>query len=217
VTRTADPGLPPLDRDDPLSRALLGRRSERQFSGAPLPLRDLSDMLRFAYGAGALVQLEDGRSAFSHPVPSADGLYPLYLYIAVGCVVDLTAGLYRYRPYDHALDRVGHGPIPAELVPLLLGRSCVERAGAVMFIAAAFERSLSKYGPRGYRYCPLEAGHAAQNLCLVACSRGCASVCLGGFGDARLNAALGFDGRRRAVLYAVAIGASPLASDGDAG
>ena len=215
--RCPDAALPALDRADPLTCALLSRRSGRQFGDEPLSLSDLSDALGLAYGAGELVPLEDGRRAFSHPAPSAGALYPLRLYAAVGRVVGLSAGLYRYRPFDHALERIAERPTPAELAPLMLGQDCVEHAGVVVLIVAAFERSLSKYGPRGYRYCLLEAGHAAQNLCLVACSRGHASVCLGGFGDARLNAALGFDGRRRAVLYAVAIGASPLASDGDAG
>ena len=41
--------------------------------------------------------------------------------------------------------------------------------------------SQDKYGPRGYRYMLLEAGHAAQTLCLSATELGCATLCLGGF------------------------------------
>jgi SagB-type dehydrogenase family enzyme len=202
----SDVTLPLVNSSDPVGQAVLSRRSVREFGSCPIPLSCLSDALGLAYGAGDLIAVGDGRSAFSHPVPSAGGLYPLQLFAAVGRVLGLDSGLYRYRSFDHALDLLGSGPTPAELGPLMLGQNFLEQAGAVVLIGAAFERMLSKYGPRGYRYCLLEAGHVAQNFCLVAGSRGLRSVCLGGFGDTKLNAALHLDGKREAIVYAVAVG-----------
>jgi SagB-type dehydrogenase family enzyme len=201
-----DVKLPTLNAGDAVGQAILSRRSVREFGSDPVPLSDVADALGLAYGAGELIAVGDGRSAFSHPVPSAGGLYPLRLLVATGRVYGIDPGLYRYRPFDHALDRVGSEPTPADLSSLMLGQSFLEAAGAVVLIVAVFERTLSKYGPRGYRYCLLEAGHVAQNFCLAAESRGLKSVCLGGFSDTRLNAALNLDGKREAVVYAVATG-----------
>ena len=44
----------------------------------------------------------------------------------------------------------------------------VREANLIFFLSAIFNRSQKKYGPRGYRYILFEAGHVAQNLCLVA-------------------------------------------------
>jgi SagB-type dehydrogenase family enzyme len=206
--------LPPVDRAGPLAEAFLRRRSGRVFALEPIPLRDLSDALGLAYGVGSLYDLGDGRQVFGHLAPSAGGLYPLRLYVSVGRVLDLASGLYRYRTVDHALDLLGRGPAPSDLAPLMFGQTFVHDAGAVVLIAAEFERTLSKYGPRGYRYCLIEAGHVAQNLCLATNSRRLASVCLGGYSDAKVNASLQLDGTRSAVIYAVALGVPVAPADG---
>ena len=74
------------------------------------------------------------------------------------------------------------------------------------FLSAVFARTLKKYGPRGYRYILLEAGHCAQNLCLLAAERGLATLCLGGFQDTKLNRLLGLDGTTEAVVYCQGVG-----------
>ena len=177
-------------------------------------MQDLSDALGLAYGLGSLYDLGDGREVFRHLAPSAGGLYPLRLYVSVGRVLNLASGLYRYRPVDHALDLLGRSPAPSELAPLMFGQTFVHEAGAVVLFAADFKRTLSKYGPRGYRYCLIEAGHVAQNLCLATNNRGLASVCLGGYSDTKVNASLQLDGRRIAVIYAVALGVPAAPADG---
>jgi SagB-type dehydrogenase family enzyme len=64
-------------------------------------------------------------------------------------------------------------------------------ANMLVMLAATFTTTQNKYGPRGYRYMLIEAGHAAQNLCLAAAELGCATLCLGGFEDDLLNRVLG--------------------------
>jgi SagB-type dehydrogenase family enzyme len=75
-----------------------------------------------------------------------------------------------------------------------------------VILAAVFQRTLKKYGPRGYRYVLFEAGHAAQNVCLLATELDLGSICTGGFYDGRLNRYLGLDGTSEAVLYLVGLG-----------
>ena len=51
-----------------------------------------------------------------------------------------------------------------------------------------------------------EAGHAAQNVCLLAAELELGSICTGGFYDRRLNGYLGLDGSSEAMLYLVGLG-----------
>ena len=93
-----------------------------------------------------------------------------------------------------------------DLGDLLLGQYFLDTANVALIFTAVFERTLKKYGPRGYRYVLFEAGHAAQNASLLAGESGVASVCVGGFRDGRLNEYLGLDGRSEAALYVVGLG-----------
>jgi SagB-type dehydrogenase family enzyme len=88
----------------------------------------------------------------------------------------------------------------------MIAAPLVQHANAVVFLSAVFDRTLHKYGPRGYRYILFEAGHVAQNACLLATERGLASLCVGGFIDARVNRLLELDPRVEGTIYCVAIG-----------
>ena len=52
----------------------------------------------------------------------------------------------------------------------------------------------------------MEAGHAAQNICLRATELNLATLCLGGFSDHQINSLLELDGRKEVALYAIALG-----------
>jgi SagB-type dehydrogenase family enzyme len=82
----------------------------------------------------------------------------------------------------------------------------VEHANVLLFLGAVFARTQKKYGPRGYRYVLLEAGHAAQNVCLAAAEGGLGSLCIGGYLDGKLNAMLGLEDGKAGVVYVVGIG-----------
>jgi len=73
-------------------------------------------------------------------------------------------------------------------------------------MAAVFLRTQVKYGPRGYRYILLEAGHVAQNICLRGMELGLESLCMGGFLDSALNELVGLRAKEEGVVYTVAAG-----------
>jgi len=56
------------------------------------------------------------------------------------------------------------------------------KGGVILFVLAGdYGRVEAKYGARGLRFLLIEAGHLAQNLCLLASSLGLCALPLGGF------------------------------------
>lgn len=190
----------PATVETPLARAIRERRSCRDFAPLELDAQDLPALLKGAYG---ITGTDAGN--YRRPTPSAGGLYPLEQYTIT------RAGIAHYITRGHALEPVASAPAPGELTACFYGQPWAEAAGAVIVLTAVFARTQAKYGPRGYRFALLEAGHAGQNICLLAQERGLGAVCLGGFVDSRLNALLRIDGRSEAALYAVAVGHSAAA------
>ena len=65
------------------------------------------------------------------------------------------------------------------------------RDGAVVFIfTAVYARTTGKYGDSGIRYVHMEAGHAAENLCLQATALELGAVTVGAFYDEQVSSLL---------------------------
>ncbi len=62
-----------------------------------------------------------------------------------------------------------------------------------------------KYSQRGIRYADMEAGHAAQSVCLQAVSLGLGSVTIGAFRDDEVKAVLGCAADEQPI-YLIAVG-----------
>lgn len=197
---TGGVSLPPVANDSQILKLLQTRRSCRAFAMREMSLSDLSTLL---YGAYGVIFAED---RVVRAVPSAGGLYPLELYAVTRSVTGLADGVHHYNVRDHSLEPIGPAPAPGEFERYFLGQDYIEPANVVILLTAVFARTQEKYGPRGYRYVLLEAGHVAQNLCLLAVERGLAGLCVGGFIDTRLNKISKLDGVERAAVYSVAIG-----------
>ena len=174
---------PALDGGVSLETAISKRRSVREFSRQALPLADVAQLLWAAQG---VTSREGGRTA-----PSAGALYPLELYLVVGKVDSLPAGLYHYRPGEHRLRLVTDGDLRRALAGAALDQSWVRSAPAVLIIAGVYERSAKKYGQRARRYTHIETGHAAQNVYLQAQALGLGTVIVGAFDDAAVREVLG--------------------------
>jgi SagB-type dehydrogenase family enzyme len=171
--------LPPAEfKGAPLETALRERRSVREFSTKPLALSHVSQLL----WAGQGITHRDGlRTA-----PSAGALYPLELRLVVGHVEDLDVGIYHYRPRRHALEPVVAGDQRVAVASAALEQGWVATAPAIVVLSAVPERTGKKYGERATRYVHIEAGHAAQNMCLQAASLGLGATVVGAFDDDRL-------------------------------
>ena len=175
------------------------RRSVREFSGEPMSLAELSHLLRFS--AGITEERRGLRAA-----PSAGAAYPIELYPAVSSVESLTQGIYHYQVRSHELRRVREGDFGHEMSRAALGEKMLARANAVLVLSAVLRRTEKLYKDRAHRYVLFEAGHIAQNTCLVATSMGLGACAIGAFRDRDLSRVIGVDGREENVLYLVAVG-----------
>jgi SagB-type dehydrogenase family enzyme len=166
-----------------LERVLQERRSSRQYAREPLTRGELARLLWAAQG---ITGREGERTA-----PSAGALYPLEVDVAVGDVQGVPSGIYRYDPGDDELVLVMEGDRREELGAAALGQEYVSAGAVVIALAAVYERTTAIYGERGIRYAQMEAGHAAQNLCLQATALGLGTVVVGAFDDASVKRVLG--------------------------
>lgn len=197
----------PLSVSSPFQELVEGRVSCRRFrEGAEVPLVHLSTLLHLAYGVL-------GRSAFGslefldRPVPSAGGLYPLELYLLIRSVEGVAPGVYHYAVVGHGLEQLREVLVPASLNDyLFMGQHYLTPAGATLVIAAEVDRTMTKYGDRGYRYLLLEAGHCAQNVNLAATGLGLGTCNIGGFFDQELADLLTVDADVVTPLYGIALG-----------
>ncbi|MGB9593146.1 MAG: SagB/ThcOx family dehydrogenase [Anaerolineae bacterium] len=188
---------PQYDSATSVEEALLKRRSIRDYKDAPLTLAELGQLLWAAQG---ITDLAGFRTA-----PSAGALYPMEVYAVVGNVTGLAAGVYKYRPAAHALERISGGNRLAELSKAALGQAAVRDAAVVLVLAAVYERTTQKYGERGVRYVHMEAGHVSQNVYLQAVSLGLGTVTIGAFYDEDVKKVVGLAGNEE-TLYLMPVG-----------
>ncbi len=176
-----------------LEEAIVQRRSIREFAERDIKLEEVSQLLWAAQG------ITDKTESF-RAVPSAGALYPLEIYVVT------KEGLFHYIVEKHALEILDNHDLRSELADASWGQGMVRQAGADIVICAIFKRVTSKYAERGIRYVYMEAGHAAQNIHLMAVSLGLGSVPVGAFDDKKVQALLKLD-KNIEPLYIVPIGA----------
>ncbi len=182
-----------------VEKAIAERRSKRSFSGKTMSLAELSHILYYSSG------ITDKRTGF-RAAPSAGATYPIEVYPAINNVEGLTRGIYRYLVASHELELIREGDFRHEMALAALGEQMIVQANAVLVLSAIFQRTQRRYRDRGQRYVLLEAGHIAQNTCLVATSMGLGACAIGAFYDTDFNHVVGVNGREESVLYLVAVG-----------
>ena len=188
---------PRYDSDVSVEEALLKRRSIREYTGEPLTLQEVSQLLWAAQG------ITDPRGLRTSP--SAGALYPLEVYVVVGDVENLAKGVYKYKPHEHEIIKVLDGDKREELAKAALGQAWVKEAAINIVITAVYARTTVKYGDRGIRYVHMEAGHAAQNLYLQATAMNLGTVTVGAFHDEQVKEVLNLP-KDEQPLYILPVG-----------
>jgi SagB-type dehydrogenase family enzyme len=173
---------PLYDSETSVERALLQRRSVRDYSSEALTLAEVSQLLWAAQG---ITNARGNRTA-----PSAGGIYPLEVFLVAGEVSGLEAGVYSYEPEGHELQFLLAGDHRSQLSDAALDQTAVGDAPAVIVITGVFERTTAKYGDRGRQYVHIEAGSASENVYLQALSLDLGTVFIGAFQDDEVSKVL---------------------------
>jgi oxazoline/thiazoline dehydrogenase len=181
------PGPRAATRGRPLRELMESRRSQRDMSGAPVTVEELSELL---HRTARTVAIEQPDGIIRRPYPSAGSLHELELYLAVGACRGLEAGLYHYRGDEHTLISLGAtGPSEAMLADCARAWQQPGHPPQVLVvIASRLPRLASKYEGYAYRLSLMNAGVLIANLQLVLTDMGLAGAAAGS-GDPDLFAA----------------------------
>jgi len=180
-----------------IEKALLERRSVREYKDKSLALAEISQLLWASQGITAP---EGFRTA-----PSAGALYPLEVYVVAGNVDNLPDGIYKYKLRAHELVLVAKGDKRDELCAAALGQASIKYSAAVIVFAAVYERTTKKYGDRGVRYVHMEVGHAAQNIYLQSVSLNLGTLVVGAFNDREVKRVINMPDEEQ-PLYIMPVG-----------
>lgn len=188
---------PRQDSGFSLERALVERRSMRQFSDEAITLPQLSQLLWSGQGVT--------NSRGLRTAPSAGALYPLEVYVSVGNVEGLAIGLYKYQPATHRLSRLTDEDRRTQISKAAWDQDWVRKNAVLLVFSSVHSRTTEKYGGRGIRYVYIELGHAAQNVLLQAQALGLGAAVVGAFQDDSVAQILGLPRGERAI-YLIPIG-----------
>jgi SagB-type dehydrogenase family enzyme len=166
---------PVTDGDVSVEAAMAGRRSVREFAGTPLTIDQISQMFWAAQG----ITSEDGKRT----APSAMKSYPLEVYVVAYDVDGLEPGVYKYIPQGHQAALIKQGDQKSAM-------GTRNNSAADFVVAANFTKLTSMVGAMGERFAVLEAGHAAQNMCLEATALGIGTVTTAGFSEDSVRSTL---------------------------
>jgi SagB-type dehydrogenase family enzyme len=194
VSQTIKLPQPVLKSNFSLEQALAERRSIRSYTDDPLTLSEISQLLWAAQG---VTDTKTGHRT----APSAMAKYPLELYVVAANVKGLASGLYHYQPTEHNLVLVKPGDVRTDLST----QPTVKTAPAVFLFTGVYERIGTRFGDRSKMFVFLEAGHAAQNLCLQATALHLGTVTVGGIDPVSLKKAVSLPENEDA-LYVLPVG-----------
>lgn len=176
-----------------IEEALNRRKSVRDYKKTSLNMEEVSQLL----WSGS------GKNLYRRTAPSAGATYPLEIYLVVGEVEGLEAGVYHYSITKHSLEKTKEQDVRRGLCRAALEQSMIERTPISIIIAADYGRTTGHYGQRGMRYVHMEVGHVGQNVSLQAVALNMGTVMIGAFDDQRVKEVLEIE---EEPLYIIPIG-----------
>lgn len=200
---TVDLSYPDPNETFSIERTIDGRRSPNDFKPATISKDIISRLLTRTAGITKRGQTDNDHL---RAYPSGGARYPLEIYPVISCSEQINDGVYHYNVRENILERVPQNDV-YRYTEFISGS--VENALLLVFVTADLERTVQKYGERGYRYTSYEAGHLMQNLCLMAESVGLGCRPYGGFIEDQADEYLRLNGNET-TLYIGAVG-SPKA------
>lgn len=198
----------PLDIDASLADTLAKRASTRRADlTGTISAAQLSTLLHHGVRANRMLHPTAAPAVeqWMRPYPSGGALFPIELYVASAAVQGLPPAVSYYDARRHEL-RLLPGASFEGVRSAETGEEDVAAAPCTLILTGVFERSVQKYGPRGYRLALIEAGHLMQNISLLAVALGLKALVSGSFYEAEMEQALDIDGVSEAALALVILG-----------
>ena len=140
------------------------------------------------------------------PYPSAGALNGVEFYVLALNVEGLPSCVAHYSSTTGRLCTMRHCESDLFATACIDSPAPHDQAGAAIAVTLVPGRLMAKYGPRGYRLAMLEAGHACQNLCLVAHAAGLSSLVYASYFDDELSAVLSLDVPNEVMASVVLLG-----------
>lgn len=210
-----------MSADPPLTVAIEGRSSARDYAGGPVSTAALGELLYRAARVRSLITIPvaegtapDGGEEpqlSDRPYPGGGACYELELYVLISQCAGLPAGTYHYDPLGHRLEPVSADPASVESL-----RRCARTAvGAddsppvLLTIAARFRRLSWKYEGVAYSLALMDVGVLIQTLYLVCTGMGLAPCAIGSVQADAAARAFGTDWRIEPSIAQFAVGSDP--------
>jgi putative peptide maturation dehydrogenase len=206
---------PPLQADhgDPDRRIALARESRTAFdglldartvcrnfdAGSALPAAQFARLLERVFAARGDVHAADDFDVMKRTSPSGGAMHPTEVWLIVQRVEGVPAGLYHYRPMDHALQPMPWSGSAADLRAMVqlavAGQHYFADAHVLVVLAPRFIRNFWKYRnhAKAYRVCILDAGHLSQTLLLAAAEQGLGAFVTAAINEVDIERAFGLD------------------------
>ncbi|MFC2075040.1 SagB/ThcOx family dehydrogenase [Bdellovibrionota bacterium] len=180
-----------------LEQTLLTRRSTRSYKKEPLTLDEISQL---CWAAQGVTSPEGFRTA-----PSAGAIFPLEFYVVCGNAKDLPAGVYKYLPKEHQLEKITDGDKRQELGVAAFNQDCVKDGAVSFVITGLYDGIIEKYGENGPMYAHMEVGHIGQNIHLQAVTLNLGTVMVAALYKDQVTKALGLP-EKEDPLYIMPVG-----------
>jgi SagB-type dehydrogenase family enzyme len=186
-----------------LYKALVERRSVRQYSGKTMTLGELSYLLDSTCRIQKV--LGDNIASF-RPAPSGGARHPFETYLIVNNIEGLENGHYHYLPLTHQLEVLSKKSDETALVESVNGQKFTAGANVVFYLSAIPYRAEWRYGLKSHKVMLIDLGHLGQNLYLAAEGIHAGACAIASYDQEKSDALFELDGVDEFIVYIVPVG-----------
>jgi SagB-type dehydrogenase family enzyme len=171
--------------DPPLTVAIEGRRSRRDYGTTSLTARELGELLYRTARVRSIVDSPDPSKpqaqVSDRPYPSGGASYELDLYITVEECTGIPRGVYHYDPLGHRLELINSSDAMVDelLEDGRLAANLTSLPPVLITMTARFRRLSWKYNGLSYALALKDVGVLMQTLYLVSTAMGLAACAIG--------------------------------------
>lgn len=187
----------------PLGEAIASRESVRDYKKDPLTLEELAALLWATQGVRSVISPETALRS----VPSAGARHSFETYLIVNRVKNLSAGLYRYLPFEEKLAQLKlDEQIGRKAAAACFGQNFIAASAVTFFWTAIPSRMEWRYDLAAHKVIAIDVGHVGQNLYLACQSIDAGCCAVAAYNQEACDELLGVDGEEEFTVYLAAAG-----------